>query len=195
MMLLALSSAVPIISASFLAFCQQQALQVTGTAISSDHYSDNYTMMIVATGAPPYLVFIVQIQQYKFSCFEKSVKFFYLFVAIIFMKTQISISSRTEEISPGRNPRLARYPYRRRIFLFVQFCSRTASLFYGAPQHHPLVRFLQAAHLLPRFRGSLPVNSFCIKLLKDLLPAFFMNTICNIIQCISAVIDISIAFT
>ena len=70
MMLLALSSAVPTTSASFFALFSTASLQVRGTAISSATTTATITlMMIVVTGAPPYLVFIVQIQQYKFICF------------------------------------------------------------------------------------------------------------------------------
>ncbi|EDM88721.1 hypothetical protein RUMOBE_00842 [Blautia obeum ATCC 29174] len=70
MMLLALFSAVPTTSASFLALLLTATLQVRGTAISSATATATIaTIIVIATGAPPYLVFIVQIQQYKFSCF------------------------------------------------------------------------------------------------------------------------------
>ena len=71
MMLLALSSAVPTISASFWILLFTATLQVTGTAISSATTTATIaTIIVVVTGAPPYLVFIVQIQQYKFIFFS-----------------------------------------------------------------------------------------------------------------------------
>ena len=79
MMLLALSSAVPTTSASFCTLLLTATLQVIGTAISSATATATIaTMIVIATGAPPYLVFIVQIQQYKFSCFLGIMSSFYL---------------------------------------------------------------------------------------------------------------------
>ena len=66
MMLLALFSAVPTTSASFLALLLTATLQVRGTAISSATATATIaTIIVIATGAPPYLVFIVRLQQYN----------------------------------------------------------------------------------------------------------------------------------
>ena len=54
-MLLALSSAVPTTSASFCALLLTATLQVIGTAISSATATATIaTMIVIATGAPPY---------------------------------------------------------------------------------------------------------------------------------------------
>ena len=65
---------------------QQKTKQEAGTAISSATTTATIaTIIVVVTGAPPYLVFIVQIQQYKFSCFSHLCQVF-------LMKKQILVS-------------------------------------------------------------------------------------------------------
>ena len=68
MMFLAFSSAVPIFSASCFTFLATASLQATGTAITSAMTTAIIGINILipfAIGAPPYLVFIVRLQQYN----------------------------------------------------------------------------------------------------------------------------------